>query len=377
MREVESPPKDFLEALARDPDVADWLISVTEIQLTRDAYLDCAGRFFYWAEWTPQQLFTLKREAMKAGEPRSEVDTKLKRYHETLRLMGYAGKSRAKMVAAVYSLIQSKGYTIPRKLIRLDMSGKTEMRVPERAEVELFIQYAHGLEKKLLYTMLTDSPCRPRVFPALRWNWMEAGWWEKDVVHVTLPKQFRPGNQSGPRKFEPICFLGPNSIHLLKQIREAKIKRGKVPLDTDRILTMTAGAVVVAVRRDFNHLVQLGLVRASRRDEEDRLIEQPISPKSWRKYQFNIIDALTDISPEWRKMLKGRDLQTERYYSKESIEALRKIYREKIQPALWTNTGPSAEEVKSLRQELEETKERMEILENLAGLRIRPQEAAK
>ena len=36
MREVASAPKEFLEALAKDPDVHDWLISVTEIQRTRD-----------------------------------------------------------------------------------------------------------------------------------------------------------------------------------------------------------------------------------------------------------------------------------------------------------------------------------------------------
>lgn len=366
MREVVSAPKEFLEALAKDPDVADWLISVTEMQRTRGEYLEYAGRFFYWAEWTPQQLFALKREAVKAGEPRGEVEGKLKRYHETLRLMGYAGKSRAKMIAAVYSLIQSKGYTIPRKLIRLDMSSKTEMRVPEQKEIDLFIQYAHGLEKKLLYTMLTDSPCRPRVFPALRCNWLEAEWWEKDVIHVTLPKQFRPGNQSGPRKFEPICFLGPNSIQLLKQIREAKIKRGKLPLDTEHILTMTSGAVVVAVRRDFNHLIQLGLIRPSRRDEEGKLIEQPLSPKSWRKYQFNIIDALTDISPEWRKMLKGRDLQTERYYSKENIEELRKVYRDKIQPRLWTNVATATpEELKALHDQVSGQALEIETLQQL------------
>jgi len=303
----------------------------------------------------------LKREAMKAGDPRSDVEAKLKRYHETLRLMWYAGKSRAKMVAAVYSLIQSRGYTIPRKLIRLDMSDKTEMRVPEQAEVELFIQYAHGLERKLLYTMLTDSPCRPRVFPALRWNWLEPEWWMKDVIHVALPKQFRPKAQSGPRKFEPPCFLGPNSIQLLKQVRETRIKKGKVPLETDRILTMTSGAVVVAVRRDFNHLVKLGLVRASRRDEDGKLTEQPITPKSWRKYQFNIIDALTDISPEWRKMLKGRDLQTERYYSAPNIEALRTIYREKIYPRLYANAnGPNPEELKAMAKENEELSKRLD-----------------
>jgi hypothetical protein len=51
MREVVSAPKEFLEALAKDPDVADWLISVTEIQRTRDDYLEYAGRFFGLASY--------------------------------------------------------------------------------------------------------------------------------------------------------------------------------------------------------------------------------------------------------------------------------------------------------------------------------------
>jgi hypothetical protein len=63
--------------------------------------------------------------------------------------------------------------------------------------------------------------------------------------------------------------------------------------------------------------------------------EEGISPKSFRKFVFNIIDSLEGISPEWRAMLKGRDLGVEKYYSKENIEALRKIYRDKIYPAIW------------------------------------------
>ena len=34
-----------------------------------------------------------------------------------------------------------------RKLVRFDMSTKTEMRVPTREEVDLFVQYAKGMER--------------------------------------------------------------------------------------------------------------------------------------------------------------------------------------------------------------------------------------
>jgi predicted alternative tryptophan synthase beta-subunit len=52
-------------------------------------------------------------------------------------------------------------------------------------------------------------------------------------------------------------------------------------------------------------------------------------------------------------MLKGRDLQTERYYSKENIEELRKVYRDKIQPRLWTNvTTATPEELKALHDQV-------------------------
>ena len=97
------------------------------------------------------------------------------------------------------------------------------------------------------------------------------------------------------------------------------------PLETDRILSFTYDAVRVTVHRDYERLIELSLIRPSRRDEKGELTEQPITPKSWRKYGFNMIDACVDVSPEWRKMLKGRDLSTERYYSRENVEALRKI----------------------------------------------------
>ena len=93
----------------------------------------------------------------------------------------------------------------------------------------------------------------------------------------------------------------------MKQVREARrIRTRTVPAATDRILPYTQDTAQIAVNRDFNHLVQLGLIRPTRKDQENKPLEQPISPKSWRKYQFNIIDSLTDISPEWRLMLKGR-----------------------------------------------------------------------
>jgi len=346
--------REFAKQVAIDPDVQDWLISCSERDATRGEYLGCLVLFLQWAEWTPNRIFEIKREALRRGEPRSEVETQIKRFHEALRQAGYAGMSRAKMLAAVYSFIGSKGYPIPRKLVRFDSSPVLQMRVPTTEEVELFIQYAHSLEKKLLYTLMTEIPSRPRVFPALRWSWLEANWWEKDYVHITLPKEFRPGSHGGPRKFEPICFIGPKTINMLKQYRDADLRAGRIPKETDQILTLTYEAMLIAVRRDYEELVTLGLVKASRKDEKDNSVEQPITPKSWRKYQFNIIDALTDVSPEWRKMLKGRDLQTERYYSKENIEELRKIYRTKIYPRLWleNQTAKGQEEIRSLHERL-------------------------
>jgi hypothetical protein len=235
------------------------------------------------------------------------------------------------------------------------------------------------LERKLLYCLMTETPCRPRVFPALRWNWFEPEWWEKDAVHVSLPKQFRPSNQGGPKKFEPICFLGPKSITFLKQLREAKIRAGEIPLETDRILSYTYDAMTIAIRRDSQMLMNLGLIRPSRTDEQENLVEQSISPKSWRKYHFNIIDSLTDISPEWRSMLKGRDLRTERYYSRENIEALRKIYQEKIYPQLWSDVAAAheSEKLKALKEELEDLRARQQrqdeairLLEASSGRRV-------
>jgi hypothetical protein len=346
---VRKLPVDFTEALRKDPDVVDWLISVTENEDTKEGYVRQLAKFLLWTGWTVQDLFRIKQEALRKGEPMSEVETKIKRFMEALREEKYSGKYRAYALASIGSLLNSKGFILKRKLVRVDSSPKLEMRVPERAEVEHFIEYAPTLERKLLYTILTDTPCRPRVPTALRWNWLESEWWEKGVIHVSLPKQFRPAPGAGPRKFEPICFLGPKTVELLKQYRQAKIRAGKVPLETDRILKVSYDGSLAAVRRDFDDLVELGLIRPSRKDPAGKPLEQPISPKSWRKYQFNIIDALVDISPEWRKMLKGRDLATEKYYSHENIEALRTIYREKIYPALWAST-PTAnpEEIKAL-----------------------------
>lgn len=362
----------FVQSLTADPFVSNWLISVSELDGTREYYLRWLVEFLRFTGWAPKEIFRIKREALKEGEPVSAVEEQIRRFHEELRKRGYAGKSRAVAVSALYSFLGSKGYTVPRKLVRLNASNKFEMRVPTRQEVETFLEYARSLEKKLVYTLMVETPCRPRVFPAMRWNWLEPEWWQKDVVHVILPKEFRPQNQSGPRKFEPVCFLGPKSLSLLSQLREARIRAGNPPRETDRILLLSYDALLITVRRDFEELVRLGLVRPSRTDEKGGLTEQSLTPKSWRKYQFNIIDALTDISPEWRKMLKGRDLQTERYYSQENIEALREIYRTRIYPQLWSDTVKiqESEEVKHLREQVEELRIAVRMLQDASDLKV-------
>lgn len=211
---------------------------------------------------------------------------------------------------------------------------------------------------------MTETPCRPRVFAALKWGWLEPEWWTKTAAHILLPREFRPSSQGGPRKFEPVSFIGPKSVSLLQQYREAKIRAGKVPLDTENILFLTYDAVCAAVQRDYEDLTRLGLLRASKRDQEGDLTEQPINPKGWRKYGFNVIDACVDISPEWRKMLKGRDLNTEKYYSKENVEKLREIYLTKIYPKLWTDTASfqNAEELAQLREEFAKLKGQFELV---------------
>jgi hypothetical protein len=147
-------------------------------------------------------------------------------------------------------------------------------------------------------------------------------------------------------------------------MREAKIRAGKIPLETDRILSFTYDAVRVTVHRDYERLIELSLIRPSRRDEKGELTEQPITPKSWRKYGFNMIDACVDVSPEWRKMLKGRDLSTERYYSRENVEALREIYRTKIYPQLWMTPAntQSNEQVKALQEQVTKQQKQIEDL---------------
>ncbi len=361
----------FLANLAKDPVVIDWLIGVSEKPSTRQDYLVWLGRFLKWTSWVPTRIFELKREALMRGEPLCDVETQIRRFNEAMRRMGYAGLTRAQGIAALYSYVGSKGYTIKRKLVRFDMGTKMELRVPTQQEVECFVQYASTIEKKLMYTLQVETPCRPRVFTAMRWGWLEVDWWTNDVVHVALPREFRPGTQGGPKKFEPISFIGPKSITLLKQIREVKIKKGQVPLPTDTILGYTYAAMRAQISRDYIDLVKLNLVRPSRRTEKGELIEQPISAKSWRKYQFNIIDAIPDISPEWRKMIKGRDLQTERYYSQENIEELRKIYREKIYPRLWGDGATrSTEEFKSLQEKVSELEFVVRMLQDASGLTV-------
>jgi len=114
----------------------------------------------------------------------------------------------------------------------------------------------------------------------------------------------------------------------------------------DRVFPYTHTWFKQSVHRIFERCVREKAVRASRPEE------QTLSLKSFRKYVFNAIDACRDISPEWRSMLKGRDLGVEKYYSKENIENLREVYRAKVYPRIWKHEEPTR--LDRLRQQLED-----------------------
>jgi len=99
---------EFLEAVAKDPDVVDWLISVLEKKGTRSDYLMWLARFLRWTGWRPGDVFQFKREALRRGESQCEVEAQMKRFHESLRKMKYAGLTRAQAMAALYSFLGSQ-----------------------------------------------------------------------------------------------------------------------------------------------------------------------------------------------------------------------------------------------------------------------------
>jgi hypothetical protein len=57
----------FLEGVAGDPDVVDWLISVSDKEDTRSDYLVWLSRFLKWTGWRPGDLLSFKREALRQG----------------------------------------------------------------------------------------------------------------------------------------------------------------------------------------------------------------------------------------------------------------------------------------------------------------------
>jgi hypothetical protein len=310
--------------------VKEWLTQIGNKPTTTRHYLGWLAKFCHFAEMTPPQMLKVKSQALKQGQPKSKVESKLilwvgelqKTYSEPTVNLGYT---------AVRSFVASSGHSIPPKLIKLGLTLDKEMRVPTQTEIQNMIQYAVGLQQKTLVVLMSECSCRPRVFSNLRWGWLEKGWQNKDVAYVKLPKEYRP-TTPGSTKFEPAAFIGRHSIEALQKLKEFYEAKGKTITDETRIFPPGETWVRVVVHRTYIRTVRQKIIVESKPDE------QTISAKSFRKFVFNAIDAARDISPEWRGMLKGRSLQVEKYYSQENIEALRKIYHEKILPALGTST---------------------------------------
>jgi hypothetical protein len=192
------------------------------------------------------------------------------------------------------------------------------------------------LEKAVLFTVMAECPARPRVFPEMQWSWLEEDWYKRDIAHISLPTRFRPHRDGGSIEFEPICYVGPRGTIMLKKLRDELARQGRPTTPNAKIFPSHPYPQIInfSIETACNRATKIRALRERKENEES------ISPKSFRKFTFNIIDSLKEISPEWRAMLKGRDLGVEKYYGKENIEALRKIYREKIYPAIW---GSSAE----------------------------------
>jgi hypothetical protein len=298
--------------------------------------------------WTPQEILGVKRQNMLDGKPMGQVEDALRDFYFMLgtaaplpppgrpRKKAYAHKSRSLAVTATYSFLGAHGFRVPKKLIRLSQETEKGIRLLERKEIEGLISQAGTLEKSSLFTVMAECPARPRVFPAMRWGWLEEDWYKRDVVHISLPKQFRPARGGGPVKFEPVCFVGPRGVSMLKKLRDELIRQGRPPLPSARIFPSCPYKTILhSMGTAYGRAALISDVRSRVDDEET----EKITPKSFRKFIFNIIDGLKGISPEWRAMLKGRDLGVEKYYSKENIEALRKIYQEEIYPAIWDSSG--------------------------------------
>jgi len=325
------PSKDFCAELRRDPLVVEWFISVGENEGSRKLYVWWFAVFCLFTGWTPREIIDLKRKALQRGEPKSEVESALRRFYAALRGAGYARKTCSVGVGACYSFLNAQGFPVQRRLIRMSYGPLKEIRLLEREEIESIISQAGTLEKAVLFTVMPECPARPRVFPEMQWSWLEEDWYERDIAHISLPTQFRPHRGGGSIKFEPICYVGPHGIIMLKKLRDDLIRQGRPPTPNTKIFPSHPYPQAI----NFSIQTACGRATKIRVLRERKETEESISPKSFRKFVFNIIDSLEGISPEWRAMLKGRDLGVEKYYSKENIEALRKIYRDKIYPAIW------------------------------------------
>jgi integrase len=329
------PSKAFRAKLAKDPLVTEWLAAIAAKAGTYRAYMRGLASFCLYTGWSPEEIIALKRKAMKRGEPIGEVEVALRQFYVAVKAAEYADKSSSQIMTACYSFLNSHGFPVPKKLIMISQAVESEIRVLEPKEVEAIIAQAGSLEKATLFTLMAECPARPRVFFELQWSWLEEDWYERDVAHIWLPRHFRPPRGGRTMKFEPICFIGPCGIAMLKKLRDRLIGEGHPPIPNAEIFAFRSHrtAIYNALETARDRAVGLSLLRAQK-DGEERL-----SPKSFRKFVFNIIDSLEGISPEYRAMLKGRDLGVEKYYSKANIEALRKVYREKVYPAIWDSSG--------------------------------------
>jgi integrase len=325
------PSKEFCAELGRDPLVVEWFVSLGENEGSRKVYLWWFAVFCLFTGWTPQEIIDLKRRALLRAEPKSEVENALRRFYSVLCSAGYAKRTCAVGLTACYSFLNAHGSPVPRKLIHMSYGTPKEIRFLEREEIENIISQAGNLEKAVLFTVMAECPARARVFPEMQWGWLEEGWYKLDIAHISLPTRFRPHRGGGSIKFEPICYVGPRGIIMLEKLHDDLASQGRPPTPNAKIFPSFSypQAINFAVQTACARVTKIGVLRETKENEEK------ITPKSFRKSIFDVIDSLEGISPEWRSMLKGRDLGIEKYYSKENIEALRKIYREKVYPAMW------------------------------------------
>jgi len=178
---------------------------------TRETYVFRFNDFLKWVGKSPNELFDLKRDSLRAADPRESevVEGFVIRYLTHLEERGLSANTRLGRLIAIHSFFDLNRVPLDHKAIRRPPSVSGGSKIPSKQEIRALLVHARSRRVRAAILSLKDCGFRPSDLVKLRWeekvDYGEGFWGFKPIV-------------TQKRRVLAFPFLGPEATEAVSAL---------------------------------------------------------------------------------------------------------------------------------------------------------------